>query len=151
MPCESKQNFCLPHLEQNQYLPTFLPVFQQFDQVEQFVPYKDVLYLSKLCFQEQQKGRKIIYFLIEQCRLSQLPEEWVLVFQSPQSDLPQLTGPQIPPANSKPSQLKGWTPIIVIAVLGGSTKPILDIWHSLQSCSLSKAFPACSRALRKLV
>lgn len=152
MPCESKQNFCLPHQEQNQYLPIFLPLFQQFDQMGWFVPYKDALYLSKLSFQEQQKGRKITSFLFEQCRLSQLLIKWLLVFQSLQSDLPQLTDPQVPSAKSKPSQLRGWIPITVIMF---SVVLLNKFWMYgivyKGSCSLFKAFPACCHALRKLV
>jgi len=73
--------------------------------------------------------------MFEQYRLSQLPMKKILDFHSLQSDLPQLTDPQVPSANSKPSQLKGWTPTTVIAILGGSSKLNLDLCHSLQKKS----------------
>lgn len=63
----------------------------------------------------------------EQYRLSQHLMKWILVSHSPQHDLPQFSDPQVPPANSKLSQLQAWTPSqwsLFSLVL-----PILDVWH----------------------
>lgn len=65
----------------------------------------------------------------EQYRVSQHLMKWILVSHSPQHDLPQFSGPQVPSANSKLSQLQGWTPsqwsLFSLVLL------VLDVWHSI--------------------
>lgn len=85
------------------------------------------IYLSKLCFEEKWKRRKMTPF--EQYRLSQHLMKRILVSHSPQHDLPQFCDPQVPAADSKLSQLQGWTPSEWS--LFSPVLPILDVWHTI--------------------
>lgn len=89
--------------------------------------------------------------MFERHRLSQLLMKQMLVFHSPQSDLPQVASPWVPSASSRPSAVKDGHP---------SQRSLFSVVLQKQSwtyaivykrSSLSRAFPACCLALRKCV
>lgn len=87
-----------------------------------FVPYEDGLYILA-----EVKGKENYSFWAVQAITTSNEVKWILVSHSPQHDLPQFSDPQVPPANSKLSQLQAWTPSqwsLFSLVL-----PILDVWH----------------------
>lgn len=127
-----------------------MPLFR-FHQVGWFVPYKDALYVSSLCFEKQWERKKMNPFMSKHYRLSQLLMKQMLVFHSPQRDLPQVANPWVPSASSRPSAVKDGHP---------SQRSLFSVVLQKQSwtyaivykrSSLSRAFPACCLALRKCV
>lgn len=110
-----------------------------------------MLCMLAVCFKKQWERTKMNPFMSKHYRLSQLLMKQMLVFHSPQRDLPQVANPWVPSASSRPSAVKDGHP---------SQQSLFSVVLQKQSwtyaivykrSSLSRAFPACCLALRKCV